>query len=104
MTHTTTHFSRTIHWLAGTGQVSAVEEAFSQLVAFVRGHPIDDIDALVMEGDFHRQFPEFEEVPTEGTPEFWEDVTAAVPGNRRNAILAEDNDGYLDASRSPKKS
>jgi hypothetical protein len=50
---------------------------------------IDDIDDLVMRGEFGAQFPDFAESEGKATLGRWESRRAATPGSAENAILGE---------------
>lgn len=61
---------------------------YRQLVAFARTHTIDDIDALVMTGEFEHVLADLQDDRV-GTLRSWGSRRVAVPGDPRNAVLAE---------------
>jgi predicted RNA-binding protein with RPS1 domain len=61
---------------------------YRELVAFARTHTIDDIDALVMIGEFEHVLAGFHDERV-GTLQSWGSRRVAVPGDASNAVLAE---------------
>lgn len=89
---TTTTYSSVappLRYMSAMSQPEHYELVFRQLVEFVRTHCTDDIDALVMRGEFQSLFPEMEEIPTIGMLERWNERPAATPGDPRNEVLAQ---------------
>lgn len=75
------------------GQRAKLPSMYRQLVAFVRTHMIDDIDALVMTGKFEQVFAGLsDDHSSVGSLHSWGSRQAATPGNPRNAMLAESED------------
>src|SRR5579862_9733346 len=62
---------------------------YQRLLAFARTHAVDDIDALVMRGGLHSAVPKLYDEKTMGALQPSGDRAAAVPGDPRNAFLAE---------------
>lgn len=83
------HVAASMIYLAGASQPKYLEQIFHKLADFARTHTIDDIDALVMSGQFGSQFPQIEEIPSVATLRNWEDRPAAIPGDKRNEVLAQ---------------
>jgi len=83
------HVAASMIYLSGASQPKYLEQIFHKLADFARTHTIDDIDALVMSGQFGSQFPQIEEIPSVATLRNWEDRPAAIPGDKRNEVLAQ---------------
>jgi hypothetical protein len=90
------HFA--MRYLSQTVKRADLERVFHLLAEFARTHSTDDIDRLVMSGEFHMQFPDIERTPRPAELADWDDRRTARPGDPSNAILAESN---LDDDKAP---
>jgi len=90
-------------YLSHARQPEYLEQVFRQLAEFARAHTVDDIDSLVMAGQFQTRFPQPEEIPLRGTLGIWGDRPAATPGDVRNAILGQEPGGPVKTNRSPRR-